>query len=162
MLIPTYRELTYEALCQKAQDLYQDHLPAHIHTTKTTCCLKPHARYAIILESLSEKQAYIYYDDAPIEQRAKPLAVLLHGSESVPEDTESLRAPSPYVATRLERMAAGFGHFHVLPPDCLCNSHPGQWTVVFEDEEQGVTERVSTERPLSDIRAIERSVYALE
>jgi hypothetical protein len=42
----------------------------------------------------------------------------------------------------------------------MVNSHPGRWTILFEDAELGVLESVSNERPLADIRLVERLIYA--
>ena len=38
-------------------------------------------------------------------------------------------------------------------------AHSGQWTILFEDREWGALERVSDERPLADIRLVERLIY---
>ena len=35
-----------------------------------------------------------------------------------------------------------------------------EWTILFEDAELGVLESVSDERPLADIRLVERLIYA--
>jgi hypothetical protein len=59
-----------------------------------------------------------------------------------------------------DRMRMGKGHFHILNPVCLANPNPGRWTILFEDVELGVLESVSDERPLADIRLVERLIYA--
>jgi hypothetical protein len=37
-------------------------------------------------------------------------------------------------------------------------AHSGQWTILFEDREWGALERVFDERPLADIRLVERLI----
>jgi hypothetical protein len=59
-----------------------------------------------------------------------------------------------------ERMRLGKGHFHILTPVCLVNPNPSRWTIVFEDVERGILTSVSDDRPLADIRLIERLIYA--
>jgi len=59
-----------------------------------------------------------------------------------------------------DRMRVGKGHFHILNPACLANPNPGRWTILFEDDELGVLESSTDERPLADIRLVERLIYA--
>jgi hypothetical protein len=59
-----------------------------------------------------------------------------------------------------DRMRLGKGHFHILNPVCLVNPHRGRWTILFEDAELGVLVSVTDERPLADIRLVERLIYA--
>ncbi|MEI6670036.1 MAG: hypothetical protein WCP29_17950 [Acidobacteriota bacterium] len=132
----------------------------HIHTTVPGCGLTRRDRRAIVLESTGEGKTYAYFSDEPIEMRAKPLAILLHGAESVPADNETLASACQAVETMAARMNAGKGHFHILNPVCQANPHPGRWTILFEDDEQGPLENVTDERPLADIRLVERLIYA--
>jgi hypothetical protein len=96
----------------------------------------------------------------PIEARARPLAIRLHGADSVPDDHEVLAPARDAVNRMAERMQLGKGHFHILTPVCLANPSPGRWAIVFEDAELGVSTSVSDERPLADIRLVERLIYA--
>ena len=113
-----------------------------------------------MLESTDDGAVFGFFDDQPIEARAKPLAILLHGADSVPDDGEELQPASAAVNTMADRMRAGKGHFHILNPVCLANPNPGRWTILFEDDELGVLESASDERPLADIRLVERLIYA--
>lgn len=153
-------EVTYEGLAQKAGTIAGAGGRGHIHTTVPGCAITGSARRAIVLEATDEGRVYAFFDDEPIEERARPLAVLLHGAESVPDDHEQLAPASAAVIDMADRMRAGKGHFHILNPVCLVNPHPGRWTILFEDREQGRLEAVSDERPLADIRLIERLIYA--
>jgi len=151
--------LTFEALEEKARDLAGG--AAHLHTTVPGCQLTDgDARRAIVLEDTAAGVAYAYFDDRPIEQRARPLAVLLHGADSVPGDDEALSPACPAVRHMAERFEAGRGHFHILNPACLANPHPGRWTILFEDEALGLLDSTTDERPLDDIRVVERLIYA--
>ena len=132
----------------------------HIHTTLPGCALTGRHDRAIVFESTAEGRAYAFFDREPIEARAKPLAILLHGAESVPEDHEDLAPACAAVNRMADRMRAGMGHFHILTPVCQANPHPGSWAIVFEDAELGALESVSVERPLADIRLVERLIYA--
>ncbi|MEW5982903.1 MAG: hypothetical protein AB1806_11100 [Acidobacteriota bacterium] len=132
----------------------------HLHTTVPGCVITGSTRRAIVLEATDEGRAYAFFDDAPIEARARPLAVLLHGAESVPDESEAFEPPGDAVAAMGERMQLGKGHFHILNPVCLVNPHQGRWTILFEDAELGLLESVSDERPLADIRYVERLIYA--
>ncbi len=147
-------------LQQKAREIAARGGRGHIHTTVPGCVITGSSRRAIVLEDSDEGRAYAFFDEEPIEERAKPLAILLHGADSVPGEAEELQPASAAVQRMAERFAAGRGHFHILAPGCLVNRHHGQWTILFEDEELGVLERVTAERPLDDIRLVERLIYA--
>lgn len=133
---------------------------AHLHTTVPGCAITGSSQCAIVLEDADTGQVLAFFDDKPIEERAKPLAVLLHGEESVPGDNDELDPASQAVRAMAERFLAGRGHFHILSPSCLVNPQAGQWTILFEDDERGVSTSVSHERPLADIRFVERLIYA--
>jgi hypothetical protein len=132
----------------------------HIHTTPPGCALTRRPDRGIVLEATDEGRVYGHFDAIPIEARAKPLAILLHGAESVPGEHEALAPACDAVNRMAERMRLGKGHFHILTPVCLANPSPGRWTIVFEDDERGVLTSVSDERPLADIRLVERLIYA--
>ncbi|MFO7693423.1 MAG: hypothetical protein R6V57_10095 [Vicinamibacterales bacterium] len=156
----TITEVSYEELVAKAQDIAAAAGRGHLHTTPPECLITGSPRRAIVLEATDEGAAVGFFDDQPIEDRAKPLAILLHGADSVPEEHEALQPACPAVNRMAERMRMGMGHFHILNPVCLANPNPGRWTILFEDAELGVLESVSDERPLADIRLVERLIYA--
>jgi len=152
--------LGYDELAEKAHRIAGAGGRGHLHTTPPGCLITGSPRRAIVLEATDEGAVYGFFDDQPIEDRAKPLAILLHGADSVPDDHETLEPASAAVNTMADRMRAGKGHFHILNPVCLANPNPGQWTILFEDVELGVLESASDERPLADIRLVERLIYA--
>jgi len=153
-------ELSYEDLARKAHSLARAGGRGHLHTTVPGCAITGDARRAIVLEATDEAVVYAFFDTQPIEQRAKPLAILLHDADSVPDETETLSPACAAVNHMADRMRMGMGHFHILNPVCLVNPHPGRWTVLFEDSDLGVLESVTDERPLADIRLVERLIYA--
>jgi hypothetical protein len=153
-------EVSYAELAAKATAIAAAGARGHIHTTLPGCRLTGDARRAIVLEATDEGAVYGFFDHAPIEQRARPIAILLHGADSVPDDHETLEPASAAVNTMADRMRAGKGHFHILNPVCLANPEPGQWTILFEDDDLGVLESATAERPLADIRLVERLIYA--
>ena len=159
MAIPLI-EVDYQRLCETAQTLATSGEGGHIHTTLPGCVITGSPRRAIVLEATAEGRAYVFYDETPIEERAKPLAILLHGADSVPDEQETLESASPAVDAMAGRMRQGKGHFHILNPVCLVNPNPGRWTILFEDTERGASYSVSDHRPLADIRLIERLIYA--
>jgi len=153
-------DVTYEELAAAAARIATAGGRGHIHTTPPGCALTGREERGILLEATDEGRAYAFFDTASIEARAKPLAILLHGADSVPDDQDSL-APACDAVTRMAaRMRLGKGHFHILTPVCLANPSPGRWTIVFEDADLGVHTSVSDERPLADIRLVERLIYA--
>jgi hypothetical protein len=152
--------LTFPELEAKARRIAEAGSRGHIHTTVPGCAITGDRRRAIVLEATDEGRAYAFFDDDPIEARARPLAMLLHGADSVPGDTEELPPASPAVRHMAEGFVAGRGHFHILNPECLANRHAGRWAIVFEDAERGWLESVSDERPLADIRVVEQLIYA--
>jgi hypothetical protein len=155
----TLTEVRYDDLVTRVHQLSSTRRPAHLHTTVPGCAMTGSARRAIVLEDSGEGSSFACFSDHPIEELAKPLAVLLHGAETVPADEEVLEPASAAVSKMAERMRLGKGHFHILNPACLANPHAGRWCIVFEDEEQGVLESVTAERPLADIRVVERLIY---
>jgi hypothetical protein len=156
----TITEVGYEELVDKARAIAAAGARGHLHTTLPGCLITGSPRRAIVLEATDEGAVYAFFDDAPIEERAKPLAILLHGADSVPGDQEKLAPASEAVNRMAERMRTGKGHFHILNPVCLANPNPGRWTILFEDADLGLLESVSDERPLADIRLVERLIYA--
>lgn len=151
--------VTYDELVARARRLAAADPAAHLHTTPPGCCITASSRRAIVLESPASGEACAWFSDEPIEALARPLAALLHGDETVPDDGETLEPVSTELERMAERMAAGHGHFHILNPTCRANPHPGRWTIVFDDDELGTLEHVSEERPLANIRLVERLIY---
>jgi hypothetical protein len=156
----TITEVSYEDLVAKAQGIAATGSRGHLHTTVPGCRLTGDTRRAIVLEATDEGAVYGFFDSAPIEERARPVAILLHGADSVPDDSEQLQPACAAVDRMADRMRAGKGHFHILNPVCLANPNPGRWTILFEDAELGVLESVTDGRPLADIRLVERLIYA--
>ena len=156
----TIVELGYDALVEKARGIAQSGRRGHLHTTPPGCLITSSPRRAIVLEATDEGAVFAFFDDRPIEDRAKPLAILLHGADSVPGDADELLPACPAVNRMADRMRMGKGHFHILNPVCLVNPHRGRWTILFEDTELGALESVTDERPLADIRLVERLIYA--
>jgi hypothetical protein len=152
--------LSYEELEARVGRMVRAGSRGHLHTTPPGCTITSSPRRAIVVEATDEGRVYAFFDDAPIEARAKPLAILLHGADSVPDEREVLAPASPAVNQMAARMREGKGHFHILNPVCLVNPHPGRWTILFEDDERGSQHSVTDERPLADIRLIERLIYA--
>jgi hypothetical protein len=160
MMAPLLLEsVTYDELALRARRLLETGGSAHLHTTPPGCLITGSPRRAIVLEPAGEAQACAWFSDEPIEALARPLAILLHGAETVPADTEELDPACAEVERMADRMRGGQGHFHILGPPCLVNPHPGHWTILFEDRELGVLERVSDEWPLADIRLVEQLIY---
>ena len=153
-------ELGYGDLVEKARAIAHAGGRGHLHTTVPGCLITGSGRRAIVLEATDEGAVYSFFDERPIEDLAKPLAILLHGADSVPGETDELLPACAAVNLMADRMRMGKGHFHILNPVCLVNPHPGRWTILFEDAEFGVLESVTDERPLADVRLVERLIYA--
>jgi hypothetical protein len=153
-------EVSYEALVAKAHAIAEMDGRGHLHTTPPGCLITGSPRRAIVLEATDEGAVYGFFDDRPIEALAKPLAILLHGADSVPDEHEELQPGCAAVDRMAERMRMGKGHFHILNPVCLANPNPGRWTIMFEDADLGALVSASDERPLADIRLVERLIYA--
>ncbi len=153
-------ETTYDGLRAAADRIVHAGGKGHLHTTPPGCFITGRSEHGIVLEATDEGRVLAFFDAEPIEARARPLAIQLHGAESVPDDTETLDPACAAVAEMGERMRLGKGHFHILNPVCLVNPHPGRWTILFEDAERGVLTSVSDVRPLADIRLVERLIYA--
>ena len=160
MTLPLSLErVSYDVLVARANGAASAGLSGHLHTTPPRCVITGSEERAIVLEISGEPRGCAWFSDEPIEALARPLAILLHGADSVPADDEWLEPASAEVQRMADRMRGGHGHFHILGPACQVNPHPGQWTILFEDDELGVIERATDERPLADIRLIERLIY---
>jgi hypothetical protein len=160
MITPLLLEsVTYDELVLRARRSLETGRPAHLHTTPPGCLITGSPRRAIVLEAAGDAQTCAWFSDAPIEALARPLAILLHGVETVPDDADELEPACADVEYMADRMRGGQGHFHILGPSCLVNPHPGQWTILFEDRERGVLESVSDDRPLAGIRLVEQLIY---
>jgi hypothetical protein len=151
--------VNYDTLVERAHAIAASGGTAHLHTTPPGCIITGSRHRAIVLEVAGQSEACAWFSDEPIEALARPLAILLHGAESVPENDEDLEPACPAVEHMAGRMLGGYGHFHILDPKCQVNPHPGQWTILFEDRELGTLESVSDERPLADVRYVEQLIY---
>lgn len=153
-------ETTYDGLCAAADRIVRTGGQGHLHTTPPGCLITGRPHHGIVLEATDEGRVLAFFDEAPIEAKARPLAIRLHGAESVPDESETLEPVCAAVAEMGERMRLGKGHFHILNPVCLVNPHPGRWTILFEDADRGLLTSVSDVRPLADVRMVERLIYA--
>ena len=102
--------VSYAELTAKASAIAAAGGRGHLHTTPPGCLITGSTRRAIVLEATDEGAVYGFFDDQPIEDRAKPLAILLHGADSVPGDHETLEPASAAVrrpaATRVRNIDA--------------------------------------------------------
>lgn len=151
--------VSYDTLAARAREAASSGVAAHVHTAPPGCLISGNPQRAIVLEVVGQVGACAWFSDEPIEPLARPLAILLHGAESVPREDETLEPACAAVEGMAARMRGGHGHFHILGPVCQVNPHPGRWTILFEDLEFGALESVSDERPLADIRLIEQLIY---
>ena len=112
----TITEVSYASLVAKARGIADAGARGHVHTTLPGCLITGSPRRAIVLEATDEGAVYGFFDDQPIEERAKPLAILLHGSDSVPDEHDELQPACAAVNRMADRMRMGKGHFHILRP----------------------------------------------
>lgn len=151
--------VSYDVLVNRARAVAASGGAGHLHTTPAGCVITGSRKRAIVLEVAGQAGACAWFSEEPIEALARPLAILLHGADSVPEQDEKLEPACPAVERMADRMRGGFGHFHILGPACQVNPHPGKWTILFEDRELGTLESVTDDRPLADIRLVEQLIY---
>ena len=102
----------------------------------------------------------------------RSLASLVHGADALEEpsnDENQEGGPqpgSPIVGEMMRRardlMARGVHwHHHILFPECVFNPHPGSWTIVFEDPDNGETlQSVTSDKPAKDIRITETLFFS--
>ncbi len=139
----------------------------HFHILTPECQLNESAKYALILENVTDNQFYVVYSDEPYMDIGKELVVLLHGADVVRDETEEkLNPPSEQVGKLLERAkelsSKGiYWHHHVLFPGCTYNKHGSKWVIVFEDKEKGeIIESTSDREPKNDLQHIEGLFYS--
>ena len=59
---------------------------------------------------MRQGKAYVFLHEQPIEDRARPLAILLHGEDSVPAETEEFEPACAAVMAMAERMRTDLHH----------------------------------------------------
>lgn len=138
----------------------------HPHVLSLDCRFNDRELCALILEASDQAEVFATYSEEPMMETARTLAALAHGERAVQADAASDSDASPKVAEMMRRAKTLSGrgrhwHHHVLFPECIFNTHPGEWTIVFEDPETGETlESVTSDRPAKDIQVTETMFFA--
>jgi hypothetical protein len=138
----------------------------HFHILSPECQLNTEKQYALVIENTDTQESHTFHSTKPLMDMGKDLIQLLHGKDVIVQNAAALSPPSPIVKTmlkqaRLTSKHGKFWHHHLLFPACKYNPHPGEWTLIFEDQESGtVLESVTTDEPKSDLKHIETFFYS--
>ena len=168
---PIMEEVGPESLLEIARQLAANSERFHAHVLSADCKLNDRQQYALILEASDRDQIFITYSDEPMMDVGRSLAALVHGSDSLEGSDDRNRegglSPASLSVAKMMRRAKGLmtrgvhWHHHILFPECVFNPHPGDWTIIFEDPDNGETlESVTVDRPDNDIRITETLFFS--
>jgi hypothetical protein len=160
------KEISEEEIRILGEKLHSADKHWHLHVLTPECTLNTKTAHAIIVEDSDTGENYVTYSSNPMPETALALATLVHGAAAtVPLPDAEPEPDHPIVGRMIMRakalMAEGrYWHHHIFFPTCTFNSHPGKWTMIFEDPDtKEVLTSVSTERPDKDIGITERLFY---
>lgn len=141
------------------------HQPWHFHILTPDCRLNNSTQYALILENTQTQEILINYAETPYQDIGKQLMELLHGPTVINHNQKMLPPPSQSAAviiTRAKELShVGIHwHHHLLFPECQYNTHPGKYTLIFEDPQSRETlESVTSAEPTNDLKHLEPLFY---
>ena len=160
------KETTIENLVEIARRLQDEGKPWHFHMLTPDCVLnKRKDKYAFILEDESNRETYIVYSYKRHMDTGKELVKLLYG-KGILENEPTPTTPGKGMKAILEKAAQLTKndlpwHHHILFPKCIFNKHPGKWTIIFEESEEGRSmESVTEHEPIEDVKKLEILYYS--
>lgn len=118
-------------------------------------------KHGLVLENRTDDQTWVIYSDHEQVKLGQALVKMLHGETILDKGKTSGSPTHPglsKILKRIDRLNHGGDawHHHMLFPDCIFNNHPGEWTILIEDESNGETiELLYDEEPVDDLRQIE-------
>ena len=160
-------EVSQDRLLRLGKELAASGEKWHPHVLSPDCQLndrRPHC--GLILEASDQSEVFATYSEEPMMETARSLAALAHGEDALLADPGDVKPKSTQVAEMMRRAKTLSGrgkhwHHHVLFPECIFNTHPGKWTIVFEDPDTGeMLESVTRDRPAQDIQVTETMFFA--
>lgn len=145
----------------------QENIKWHFHILTPECQLNDTDQYALVLENVTDQEAWVCYSSQPYMNIGHELVKLLHGDDVMHKNEENhISPPSPQVQQLLNRAKemndqGKFWHHHMLFPGCRYNQHAEKFVIIFEDQEIGQTiESITETEPKSDLQHIEGLFYA--
>ena len=135
----------------------------HFHIFTPTCQFNQKHEYAFIFEIKDE--VYVHYSSKPENELGKDLAPLMHKADVLSEPNDSDYQLSETMKTIVDRAKElnkkGLEwHHHLISSDCNFSSNESNYTLVFEDPENGVIEQESEYEPIDDLKILEPLFYS--
>ncbi len=161
------QETSLEKIEKTARELAGLGSKWHFHILTPGCDFNDTARYAFILEDLTNKQIYVHHSDQAEKGLGEKLVRLLHGDKILDQESVSkIYRPSATVqrisarAQELNRQGVEW-HHHLFFPGCRFNQNNPRYTLVFEDRpNREVLQSITDTEPVNDLKQIEKHLYA--
>lgn len=135
----------------------------HFHILTPACQFNPRQEYAFIFELKDD--VFVHYSRKPEDELGKELAPLMHKADVLSKPSASdyqLSETMKTIADRaneLNREGIEW-HHHLISSDCNFSSNESNYTLVFEDPENGVIEQKSEHEPIDDLKILEPLFYS--
>ncbi len=161
------KNVTPDEIRTRAYQLAKVNKSWHFHILTAICKLNGKEMPAFILENNTDNETLVHYSEKPLKELGKELVQLLHGKDVIKKknEVENKQEISPNVKKLLDRARelnnqGKLWHHHMLFPFCTFNKNKGQWTIIFEDQENAtILESVSGKEPKQDLTELETLFY---
>ena len=149
---------------EKAVQLSREKKSWHFHILTKDCSLNRFSGVALILENPESDELYVSICSEKPMDLGKRLVEMLHGKDITKKTHVStdLPAAAKKIIDRAKELSGANipWHHHMLFPNCVFNTHPGCWTIVFEDPEHNtVLESFSADEPKPVLKELEAIFY---
>jgi hypothetical protein len=151
-----------------AQKLNKEGKKWHFHILSPGCIFNKNKQFALILEDSENDKQYIYLSLKKAVDTGQKLVELLHG-KGVSKNKKTKQGKG-MVSSKVQEIVAkakelnnkGIAwHHHLLFPDCIFNTDPRYYTLVFEDPlNKKVIKDISKEEPKEALQLIESLLFA--
>ena len=161
------KETTLDGVVEVAEIAQAANKSWHFHILSPTCHFntKPD-KFALVVEVVSDSQAFVSYQDQRPSDAGKRLVALLHGSKVLQGKGEAQHIENATAAAIVRRAKVLNDqripwHHHMMFPKCAINPNPGKWNLTFEDPQTGETLNAMYDlEPIEDLKEVEALYYA--
>lgn len=151
---------------KKVLDWHKQKKRWHFHLLTPDCIFnQKNGQNAFVVENISDQIVFIIYSSKRNMLLGKKLLSLLHGSKILDRNDQGIKSSNRSFENILKKITIMnqkdiVWHHHMFFPECVFNSHKGEWNITFEDQEADKKiEALYDKEPIDDLKRIEIFYY---